>query len=279
MTSAARPRPATEAPPVRAMSFGGGVQSTAMLVLAAEKRIDYALALFCNVGDDSEHPDTLAYVRDHSQPYAEAHGIDLVTLRKTKRDGSLETVYSRVNDANESIGIPVRMSSGAPASRHCTIDFKVRLIAKELKRRGATKDAPATVALGISIDEYHRMRSESGIPHEVLDYPLIDARISRKDCLRIVRGAGLPAPPKSSCWFCPYHTVAAWSQMREDRPDLFAASVAMERRINVKREALGQNRVFFSSRLKPLDLAISEPQPRLFRDDDAACDIGGYCGV
>jgi hypothetical protein len=41
---------------VRAISYGGGVQSTALLVLAARREIDFPLAIFANVGDDSEHP-------------------------------------------------------------------------------------------------------------------------------------------------------------------------------------------------------------------------------
>jgi len=49
---------------LKAFSFGGGVQSTAALVLAAQGRIDYHTFLFCNVGEDSENPDTLTYVQE-----------------------------------------------------------------------------------------------------------------------------------------------------------------------------------------------------------------------
>jgi 3'-phosphoadenosine 5'-phosphosulfate sulfotransferase (PAPS reductase)/FAD synthetase len=48
---------------IRVFSYGGGVQSTAALVLAAQGVIDYHTFLFANVGEDSENPDTLAYVR------------------------------------------------------------------------------------------------------------------------------------------------------------------------------------------------------------------------
>lgn len=44
---------------IRSVSYGGGVQSTALLVLAAQRRIDYPLFLFANVGDDSENPATV----------------------------------------------------------------------------------------------------------------------------------------------------------------------------------------------------------------------------
>jgi len=46
---------------LRAISYGGGVQSTALVVLAAQGVIDFPLALFANVGEDAE-PDTIRYV-------------------------------------------------------------------------------------------------------------------------------------------------------------------------------------------------------------------------
>src|SRR5438477_12099715 len=60
---------------MRVFSYGGGVQSTAALVLAAQRKIDYPTFLFCNVGDDSEHPASLDYVHEYAIPYAQKHGI------------------------------------------------------------------------------------------------------------------------------------------------------------------------------------------------------------
>ena len=51
------------------ISYGGGVQSTALVVLAATGRLGKVdAALFSNVGDDSEEPATLRYVRMVSDP-------------------------------------------------------------------------------------------------------------------------------------------------------------------------------------------------------------------
>ncbi len=70
---------------LRTFSYGGGVQSTAALVLAAERRIDFPVFLFANVGDDSESPESLVYVHDVAMPFAAAHGIDLIELRRTTK--------------------------------------------------------------------------------------------------------------------------------------------------------------------------------------------------
>jgi hypothetical protein len=261
---------------VRAISYGGGVQSTAMLVLATQGRIDYKVALFSNVGDDSEHPATLRYVREVAVPFCAEHDIELVILDRTGR-GKPTTLWENLHqEGSKSINIPVRMSgSGAPGRRNCTGQFKIRRIASEVKRRGATVENPAVVALGISLDEFKRMRTDSGIAWEKLDYPLIDLRLDRADCVKVITDAGLPEPPKSSCFFCPFHTRAHWLQMKREEPELFAKSVALERVLNERRASLGRDPVWLTSALRPLDEVVGDhDQLDLF---PATCDIGGYC--
>lgn len=188
---------------VRAFSFGGGWQSTAALVLAAQGRVDFRTFIMANVGDDSENPATVRYVEEYAKPFAADHGIELVVLERIKRDGSTETLYGRLTrEGSRSLPIPVRMSNGAPGTRSCTADFKIKVIGKELKRRGASKHDPATVGIGISVDEIHRANSRRCEPHERIVYPLLDLGIRRTDCPRIIASAGLPMPEKSSCWFC-----------------------------------------------------------------------------
>jgi len=120
---------------LRVFSYGGGVQSTAALVLAAQGKIDFKTFLFCNVGDDSENPATITYVRDIAMPYAKAHGIELIELHNT-HFGEPTTLYQHLTrPGSKSIGIPVRMAgSGAPGRRSCTADFKINVVDRWLKQ-------------------------------------------------------------------------------------------------------------------------------------------------
>lgn len=105
--------------PLRVISYGGGVQSTAMIVLATQGRIDADVALFACVGNDSEHPATLAYVRSIAIPWAAERGLPVHELHRTKRDGSTETLHGRlIREGSRSLPIPVRMSNGAPGTRN-----------------------------------------------------------------------------------------------------------------------------------------------------------------
>ncbi|MEW1837425.1 phosphoadenosine phosphosulfate reductase [Nonomuraea angiospora] len=204
---------------VKVVSYGGGVQSTALLVLAARKEIDFRTFLFANVGDDSEHPATLAYVREIAIPYAARAGLEVQELRRRRRDGTTETLMQRMNrPATRSIPIPVRMANGAPGRRNCTTDFKIKVIGRWLREHGATAEYPAVVGIGISLDEIHRANRRRREPHELIEYPLLDLGLRRSNCEHIIMEAGLPVPPKSSCFFCPFRTVDAWRHQRRHEP-------------------------------------------------------------
>lgn len=263
--------------PLRAVAYGGGVQSTALLVLAAQRTIDYPLFLFANTGDDSEDPRTLAYVREVAMPFAAEMGVELVELRRTWRDGRDHTLWQHVTKPGQkSTQLPVRGMNGAPQSRACTVDFKVNVIAKELRRRGATPEQPATVALGISVDEIERAKGSSPNPRERVAYPLLDLGLTRQDCVNVIAKSPvpIPVPPKSACFFCPFHSPQAWAELRRDRPELFAKSVELEQILIAKRLSNGWSPVYFSRFGRPLDEAITEAPATLFDDGPDGCDSG-----
>jgi len=295
------------------------MQSMGLLALAAQGKIDYKTFIFCNVGEDSEHPDTLRYVHEIAMPYAEKHGIELIELRKHLKDGSVDTLYQRLTrPGSRSIGIPVRMAgSGAPANRTCTVDFKIKIVDKWMKERigkeaiaerkkgllklcGITEmskenmpialrhvdgflashEPLAQVALGISLDEIQRMKANmdpESLAWKVNDYPLIRLRMTRQDCINTIAAAGLPVPPRSACSFCPYHSLQKWQDMRQNEPELFQQAVDLEKTINERREEHGLDAVWFTNKLKPLELATSElKQESMFEDKEDVCE-SGYC--
>ena len=277
---------------MRTFSFGAGVQSTAVLVLQAQGRLPepYDAFLFANVGDDSEHPDTLRYYRETHVPYAEKHGIHLEEVRRVKRDGTTPTIYQELLDLPDSrgAGIPVYMSNGAPGRRSCTADFKIHVIRKWQRQNGSSKENPAVCGLGISMDEIQRARTDSGFPDQTLDYPLLDHKppLRRIDCYKIIEEAGLPKPPRSACYFCPFHSMETWRTLKRETPDLFQKAVELEEAINVKRARLvatnlvtGQQsnlrseQVWLTRKLRPLDQVVDD-QLVLDLDGPDGCDSG-----
>lgn len=258
---------------LRVFAHGGGVQSTAALVLSAQGRIDFPVHLFCNVGDDSEHPATLRYVREVSMPYAKAHGVELVEIRRP--GPTLRQAISQQHDRTI-VSIPMRGANGAPGRRECTGRWKMRVLDAELRERGA-KLRKAVLGIGISVDEIERAGKKDGGAYVTRVYPLIDLGLRRSDCLALIAEAGLPEPPKSSCYFCPFHRPSVWAEMRRDEPELFEQAAQLESEINTEREKRQREPVWLTRFARPLREAIGEAQPTLFGDgspDIETCDEG-----
>jgi hypothetical protein len=302
--------------PPTVLSYGGGVQSTALLVLAGTGQLDIDAALFANVGDDSEHPATLQYLREIAIPWATERGVAVHMLNRVRRNGACETLWGRLTKTgSRSLPIPVRMSNGAPGPRSCTSDFKIRVIGRWLKAHGATADTPATVCIGISVDEIHRANTRRSEPHERVTYPLLDLRMTRLDCGRLIAQqplstqhavrlrpiadtfgsfvatqlrrsdfTRLPIPPKSSCFFCPFHRPTTWAAMRAEEPELFERSCYLEDTLNTRRAALGKDPVYLTRFNKPLRTVVDPgvqllPLEAIDRGiDDGGCD-SGWCAT
>lgn len=252
---------------LRTISYGGGVQSTALVVLAAQGVIDFPVALFANVGDDSEHPATLEYVRNVAVPWAAERGVTIHEVQKVRRDGTKDSLLRALVRKERSIDIPVRMANGAPGNRNCTHTFKIGVLDRWLREQGATAEDPATVALGISTDELERAGRGRGSDLQERCYPLLDLGLDRSACERVIRDAGLPVPPKSACWFCPFKRPAEWQTMAREAPNRFAMAVQMETMLNARRDVLGKDHVYLTRFGKPLDQAINDSQQ--------AFDFGG----
>lgn len=267
---------------LRVFSFGGGVQSTAVLALQALGRLErpYDAFVFADVGADSENPDTLHYVRKFAIPFAEAHGIRFEVIHKMRK-GAQDTVYQSVMRDTRDVPIPAFLPSGSPGNRSCTTAFKILPVDRWAKREGFTH---IDIGLGISVDEFQRARFDddyrpsTGVANvfRKREYPLLDLRYTRRMCAQVILEAGLPVPPKSSCFFCPFARASYWVTLRRERPELFARAVAVDKRIREKRALMELDEMYLHSSLQPLEIAVDE-QPLLFGiDDDDSCD-SGYC--
>jgi hypothetical protein len=271
---------------IRAVSYGGGVQSTALLVLAAQGRIDFPTFLFANVGADSENPATITYVAAHAKPYAEAHGLELVELERVMLRGpdkgktrTLLDDLTREGVRGVDIPIYVKTKEGyAPGTRNCTKTYKIKVIGRELRRRGATAEAPATVAVGFSLDEIGRLNRRRSEPWERMAYPLVGVgedtglRLNRLDCERLIAEAGLPVPPKSSCWFCPFQNSGQWADRRRRDPETFEQAVKLEQRILRTRSEIGKDPAWLTPTGVPLDEATATDD--VLFEVDPGCDSG-----
>jgi len=262
---------------MRIFSSGGGRQSTAVLVLAAQGIVQYDAFVFANVGEDSENPDTIDYLHNYTLPFAEEHGIRFEVVQKT-RYGEPDTIHNELLRDNRSIRIPVYLPKSGSSNRSCTQIFKVGVIDKWCKENHAME---VIVGLGISTDEIHRARSTEwqdskfykGLKRK-LEYLLINLHIHNHKCARIVAAAGLPPAPRSSCYFCPFHRHSDWVLMRSNKPELFKRAVELDKYLRFKRATLMGEPCFLHPSRKPLSVVVGEQAN--FLDEFDNCE-SGYC--
>jgi hypothetical protein len=146
--------------------------------------------------------------------------------------------------------------------RSCTTNFKIEPILKKLRKLAHIKRGQTHVGviqwIGISLDEATRM-SPSREPWTRKEYPLIDAGMTRHDCLRWMAAKGFPAPPRSACVYCPFHSDGEWRRLRAEEPEAFAEAVRVEKAVNATMQSVtrGKNRmrstVYLHDSMVPLD--------------------------
>lgn len=233
------------------LSFGGGVNSVAMMLLMLDLGEEFE-AVF--VDHETDHPDTYKYL-ELFQNWLSENGHDPVIVIKPqlKRAGKTwNNLYDFYFD-----------SAKAPSPRHraCTGDFKLAPMARYFS-------PPCWVMIGISYDECHRAKiaTRKGIENR---WPLIEHEITRDGCKQLISDHGLPVPPKSGCFICPMQRRSQIIELRKNHPDLFCKMLALENRnIKMQREKHpGREPYALHGSGKPLLSLVDENQMRLFEDD------------
>lgn len=190
------------------LSFGGGVNSVALMVLLVREHQPLDEVVFADTG--VELPETYEYLPLVTE-YLTRHGVPFNTITP-RRDG--RNLYDICWE---------RKVFPSTIWRWSTRDFKVNPI----RRYYRTLKAPIRQYLAIAYDEFERMKT-SGVDYITNVYPLVERRLTRSDCVSIIESAGLPLPVKSSCFFCPFSTIGRWKWLHDKHPHLYEKAIALE---------------------------------------------------
>lgn len=265
---------------MRVLAYGAGVQSTTALVLSVlgkEGVPPIQCAIFADTGDEPAWVyETLRFY----SAWAHDRGVPVLTvsrgrisddMRKTKAGGGRWA----------SIPVFTAGPSGAgPLRRQCTREYKIDVIEQKIRRSlGLRKYQKCRTAveliLGISFDESRRARPNRK-PWLTNIFPLIEAGLTRKDCIELLQKLELPVPKKSSCVFCPYHKDTFWRELKRNHPREWDKVVEVDRLVRNMTKAGVEHPTFLHRSLKPIDEIDFEAQKELFPILD--CDEG-YCGI
>lgn len=226
-------------PALRVLSLGAGVQSTTLLLLAAEGRIAKPeVAIFADTGWE---PDAVyQHLARVEREVANPAGIPIVRVTAGNiRDDAVDPKHRFVSLPTFTINPDGSWGIGR---RQCTNEYKLRPIkarVRELLGYPHPRPIPRGVFvdqyIGISRDEIGRVK-DTGLNYLRSDFPLLDLPgaadgrrgWTRADCRRYLKSRGYPSVPKSACIGCPFHGNRQWRDMRDNRPDEWADAVAFD---------------------------------------------------
>ena len=208
-------------------AYGGGTNSTAMLIGKVQRGEPVDLILFADTG--GERPGTYAYVELFSAWLVERGYPAIVTVRTVNRAGDVLNLESECLDNG-------RLPSLAYGFKKCSMKFKIRPQDKYVK---AWRPAIAAWSagrkvlrlVGFDADEPQRAARQEAMVSDKWEWehPLIEWGWGREECIEAIELAGLPQPGKSSCFFCPSMKAREIIQLGESHPDLLERAIAIER--------------------------------------------------
>ena len=205
------------------LSHGGGVNSTALMLLLEREGGEFE-GVFVDHGGD--YPETYDYIR-----YLQEHGHKIIILKPNVNGCPTIEDYCIKYKILPSIWV-----------RWCTEKFKITPLTKYFEK-------PCVCFVGIDAGERkrvikaYRQRAGKGVK---IKYPLLERGITREECKRIITDAGLKVPRRSGCWLCPYMNHKEVRKLYVKYPDFYARRKHLEE-INPRGYRFDRNGISMSS--------------------------------
>lgn len=186
-----------------AVSYGAGVDSTAVIVEMVRRGERIDAILFSDTGGEKD--ETVAYI-DVMNEFLAASGYPVVTTVKYQPKKFKHAPYRTLHGnciANRTL------PSLAFGYKSCSLKWKGQALDKYASLLFGDAEAIRIIGYDCSAKDtrrfYHAQnKAPSGArPQDTFRYPLQEWGWDRERCKSEIAAAGLPVPPKSSCTFCP----------------------------------------------------------------------------
>ena len=277
----------TTPPTLTVLSLGGGVQSTVMALMASQGAFDRVpdCAIFADTRwEPPSVYDHISWLKDRmSFPL---HVVD--NGRSLREDVKALTSHS---GHRSYVDIPVYLKGrngegDGIGRRQCTENYKVIPIRRRIRemlglkpRQRVPSGVNVEMWLGISIDEAIRMKTsrDRWVKNR---YPLIEAGMTRQDCMEWWNARYDRPLERSACVACPFQSRHRWVETKRRWPELFAEAVEIDARL---RSGLALDKTPYLHRQRmPLAEAVKTDERDLGaagQADGFGNECEGHCGV
>lgn len=252
---------------MKIISLGWGVQSftmAAMVALGELPPVDAAIHA------DTGHESLLTYqFAARWTGWLIERGVRVVTVKNPISD--MQKLFDKKQTYIPAFTKSVNDGDGQ-YNRSCTQRWKIAPMRRwiQANRNGQ----PVEQWIGISLDEFQRMKP-SDVKFITHIWPLIDAHMTRKDCVSWLEAHDIEVPPRSACTFCPFHSTAEWVRIKNVPADWKEATEIDQAIRNVRQPY--ESYVHPSRKpLEEVDFRTAEQKGQLSLWDD---ECSGICGV
>ena len=211
-----------------ALSFGGGVNSTALLCGLWERygRLP-EIVLFADTG--GEFLGTYNHVRE-MRDWVEVRGGRFEIVSNADPEGERHGHKSLEDECHRNKTLP----SLAFGFKGCSAKWKRQPMDRFLRELPEVKEywrtlQPVVRLIGIDADEAHRSANLDGGNKWQFERPLVDWDWGREECIEAIKRQGLEVPGKSACWFCPAMKKREVLELARLHPQLFERALKMEK--------------------------------------------------
>ena len=267
--------------PIRVLSLGAGVQSTAVLLMMIHGEIPKADAVI--FADTGWEPKKVYSHLEWLKELMEQNDMPFHVVSK----GNIRSDF--LSDQKRYASMPLYLvgedGKSGMVRRQCTSEYKLGPLMKKqrelagLKHGQRSKEHLITTVIGISYDESQRMRDPefSWIRH---DYPLVDMKITRQDCIKWCAEKQYPEPPRSACIGCPFKNQDEWRHLHKS-PEEWEDAVEFDNALRTlpHLKARYRGKPFLHKSRIPLSEADirTDEEKGVFSLFDQECE--GMCGV
>ncbi|PJB53600.1 MAG: hypothetical protein CO099_06120 [Bdellovibrio sp. CG_4_9_14_3_um_filter_39_7] len=211
----------SKTPPTKkwGINFGGGINSTTMIIECRKRGLKPDWILFADTG--SEMPWTLEHV-DRMTTWCK--GWQDITVVRWERVKGEVIGFEPLHENCLRTG---HLPSKAYGLAGCTSKWKIQPMDRWRK---TNRFQEGSFAVGYDADESGRITSackRGDVPNFTAWYPLVAWGIGREECNNICKSEGLNIG-KSSCFMCPNMRVHEWKSMYENHPDLYEKACVIE---------------------------------------------------
>jgi hypothetical protein len=263
------------------ISLGAGVQSSVMAIMAAKGEFPKPdCAIFADTGYEPKKVYAYLEFLKKILPYP-VHVVSKGNIKKDMLD-SIDN-GTRFPTAPFFTQAEITGKKGM-LRRQCTADYKIVPIRKKIRElcgvkygKHFPKDKYVEQWIGISTDEIQRMKPARD-KYILNRHPLIEAKMSRQDCINYLKKEKIPLPEKSACIVCPYHNDAYWHFMKTERQEEFADAVEFDKNIRTGSRNV-RDKLYLHRSCKPLDEVEFNKKENDKQLDMFNNECEGMCGV